>query len=101
MLWLPHCFFFLMIRRPPRSTLFPYTTLFRPQRNWPGGFGWWGYPMEQRRQLWTSRFLVCWADREQSFGGPTQSRQDYLDGLELWYRQCLWSWQRSYLLDGR
>src|SRR3712207_8490131 len=27
-------FFFLMIRRPPRSTLFPYTTLFRS----PGGF---------------------------------------------------------------
>src|SRR3989304_3193783 len=31
----PNCFlfvpffFFLMIRRPPRSTLFPYTTLFR------------------------------------------------------------------------
>src|SRR6266511_5067317 len=25
-------FFFLMIRRPPRSTLFPYTTLFR---SWP------------------------------------------------------------------
>src|SRR6266536_4513650 len=24
-------FFFLMIRRPPRSTLFPYTTLFRPR----------------------------------------------------------------------
>src|SRR3712207_8361403 len=38
-------FFFLMIRRPPRSTLFPYTTLFRSSttarsprqctRNWP------------------------------------------------------------------
>src|SRR3712207_6904553 len=33
-------FFFLMIRRPPRSTLFPYTTLFRstldtePQKVW-------------------------------------------------------------------
>src|SRR5215211_7991548 len=29
---LSHCiyhFFFLVIRRPPRSTLFPYTTLFR------------------------------------------------------------------------
>src|SRR6266436_4621709 len=26
------CFFFLMIRRPPRSTLFPYTTLFRSPR---------------------------------------------------------------------
>src|SRR2546429_6318842 len=34
-------FFFLMIRRPPRSTLFPYTTLFRsrprrPLRRHPG-----------------------------------------------------------------
>src|SRR5256885_12276617 len=35
---LQHCdylysfFFFLMIRRPPRSTLFPYTTLFRSPR---------------------------------------------------------------------
>src|SRR2546430_4223036 len=39
-------FFFLMIRRPPRSTLFPYTTLFRsvpvdrprdaPHRRWTG-----------------------------------------------------------------
>src|ERR1039458_3539525 len=31
--------FFLMIRRPPRSTLFPYTTLFRSQfpRRWDGG----------------------------------------------------------------
>src|SRR5215471_20051384 len=31
-------FFFLMIRRPPRSTLFPYTTLFRssarPRLRW-------------------------------------------------------------------
>src|SRR5687767_15240522 len=26
-------FFFLMMRRPPRSTLFPYTTLFRSQRD--------------------------------------------------------------------
>src|SRR6478609_2029124 len=28
-------FFFLMIRRPPRSTLFPYTTLFRAGRSLP------------------------------------------------------------------
>src|SRR2546421_3381723 len=27
--------FFLMIRRPPRSTLFPYTTLFRSQKETP------------------------------------------------------------------
>src|SRR3989449_1794071 len=37
-------FFFLMIRRPPRSTLFPYTTLFRSRlgpvrlRLWAPGF---------------------------------------------------------------
>src|SRR3712207_8458823 len=30
-------FFFLMIRRPPRSTLFPYTTLFRSQHQRPLG----------------------------------------------------------------
>src|SRR3712207_7700971 len=30
-------FFFLMIRRPPRSTLFPYTTLFRSQHGSCGG----------------------------------------------------------------
>src|SRR2546430_12620095 len=33
----PIFFFFLMIRRPPRSTLFPYTTLFRSRslrRDW-------------------------------------------------------------------
>src|SRR5260370_32048391 len=28
-------FFFLMIRRPPRSTLFPYTTLFRSRKSLP------------------------------------------------------------------
>src|SRR4051812_49557939 len=36
------CFFFLMIRRPPRSTLFPYTTLFRSASDthrWMGTFG--------------------------------------------------------------
>src|SRR3712207_8788682 len=36
-------FFFLMIRRPPRSTLFPYTTLFRssgtPGPSVPGSHG--------------------------------------------------------------
>src|SRR5882762_7781063 len=32
--WQGHLFFFfLMIRRPPRSTLFPYTTLFRSGRH--------------------------------------------------------------------
>src|SRR3712207_7836405 len=34
------CFFFLMIRRPPRSTLFPYTTLFRSQPTGGSGGDW-------------------------------------------------------------
>src|SRR5215203_5648976 len=38
--------FFLMIRRPPRSTLFPYTTLFRP----PPGTGRAGRPAASRRR---------------------------------------------------
>src|SRR2546430_5158818 len=39
------CFFFLMIRRPPRSTLFPYTTLFRS----PGQVRVRGVPRRSRR----------------------------------------------------
>src|SRR2546429_7327490 len=38
-------FFFLMIRRPPRSTLFPYTTLFRSPRRRPHHRG----PLERGR----------------------------------------------------
>src|SRR2546430_12557992 len=33
-------FFFLMIRRPPRSTLFPYTTLFRSSARGPSARVW-------------------------------------------------------------
>src|SRR6267154_5755561 len=38
--WIVFCgffLFFLMIRRPPRSTLFPYTTLFRSPQHAPAG----------------------------------------------------------------
>src|SRR5438034_4255087 len=36
-LFLRSFFFFLMLRRPPRSTLFPYTTLFRSRSEFRGG----------------------------------------------------------------
>src|SRR6266705_6013658 len=39
-------FFFLMIRRPPRSTLFPYTTLFRSDLVVDHGFG--DHPIQDR-----------------------------------------------------
>src|SRR3712207_9591403 len=43
-------FFFLMIRRPPRSTLFPYTTLFRSRAEaWPAVVG----PLRVRMALHT------------------------------------------------
>src|SRR5437660_2975255 len=44
-------FFFLMIRRPPRSTLFPYTTLFR------SAFWIW-YENRQRSPLIDVRLLL-------------------------------------------
>src|SRR6478735_2021375 len=42
-----YAFFFLMIRRPPRSTLFPYTTLFRSRRR--------GAAPAQRPSTWSGR----------------------------------------------
>src|SRR3712207_7714608 len=46
-------FFFLMIRRPPRSTLFPYTTLFRSAMfcrvEWSDGWSSSGRPLKDSR----------------------------------------------------
>src|SRR3712207_9543463 len=47
-LWWYIAFFFLMIRRPPRSTLFPYTTLFRSPTS---GQGSWLFDEEGNRYL--------------------------------------------------
>src|SRR5919205_102400 len=44
-------FFFLMIRRPPRSTLFPYTTLFRSRPLTRGATGW---------DVAALQFLLAW-----------------------------------------
>src|SRR5262252_10525794 len=54
--FLDSLFFFLMIRRPPRSTLFPYTTLFRSTE------------LNSRPHTLPSSALVltesCWVDRK-------------------------------------
>src|SRR6266496_5871076 len=58
-------FFFLMIRRPPRSTLFPYTTLFRstPTRRWRSTcrrpIRCWCRSEEHTSELQSRRDLVC------------------------------------------
>src|SRR3712207_8389893 len=48
-------FFFLMIRRPPRSTLFPYTTLFRSKltERAHGDHARWVYIAQERQVLAT------------------------------------------------
>src|SRR5438445_8165150 len=56
-----------MIRRPPRSTLFPYTTLFRSSRRparraWPCGCGPTGHARrseEHTSELQSRQYLVC------------------------------------------
>src|SRR2546426_6509496 len=53
-----------MIRRPPRSTLFPYTTLFRSPRSprrWISGCSW-AAPWPSSRSATRSR---CWNSSEQ------------------------------------
>src|SRR6202021_3402976 len=68
----PYClsFFFLMIRRPPRSTLFPYTTLFRSgpdagvgRPRGPAGHGDLRGPRhrseEHTSELQSRQYLVC------------------------------------------
>src|SRR6185369_17724445 len=60
-------FFFLMIRRPPRSTLFPYTTLFRSACSCESrrdstslrSSGSWGRSEEHTSELQSHLNLVC------------------------------------------
>src|SRR5256885_13517153 len=58
-------FFFLMIRRPPRSTLFPYTTLFRSHVARP-----------RRRVPRPRRRAHRGADRAQGPGRPARQARD-------------------------
>ena len=52
-------FFFLMIRRPPRSTLFPYTTLFRSRSH--------NYRWNGENKYWWKRVNKDEIDKERSW----------------------------------
>src|ERR1039458_6929777 len=61
-------FFFIMIRRPPRSTLFPYTTLFRSGEE--------------------TSVLHNWLDYKTAFGDRVEIKRRVCDGCnEAYYKQ--------------
>src|SRR5437762_12515409 len=64
-------FFFLIMRRPPRSTLFPYTTLFRSRA--------------RLRQFLAGRSEIAAGDRMvlHTLRGKARERQRYWLGLPL------------------
>src|SRR3712207_8206704 len=71
-------FFFLMIRRPPRSTLFPYTTLFRSVMVQCGVVAAWAGLLTGRWELATALLVanaVSGFDRSEEHTSELQSRQ--------------------------
>src|SRR3712207_8418806 len=78
-------FFFLMIRRPPRSTLFPYTTLFRSdggeavyvQPMWQiSGLLWaLGLPIQAAFLIWKPVCVAVLFGRSEEHTSELQSRQ--------------------------
>src|SRR2546427_5768804 len=64
-----------MIRRPPRSTLFPYTTLFRSERHRPGGEALGGAHPQRVRLVRTQR-------GEASPGGRAQRSEEHTSELQ-------------------
>src|SRR5260221_8777745 len=79
-------FFFLMIRRPPRSTLFPYTTLFRSLLQsrgfwWKRGFdGYHGGPTQFHRQS-QAQPHVEWAIQP-GIGGEIERSEEHTSELQ-------------------
>src|SRR2546425_9619105 len=75
--WFILFFFFLMIRRPPRSTLFPYTTLFRSQ-----------VPREPQRDRGRAA-RASRSARSRQAGSPTARSEEHTSELQsLAYLVC-------------
>src|SRR2546422_6381966 len=71
-----------MIRRPPRSTLFPYTTLFRSYQApfWPGPHLGWRYPHPITSKTVTAR--LDFDDPTQAYSGPVGRAPVPDDGVD-------------------
>src|SRR3712207_8047512 len=74
-----------MIRRPPRSTLFPYTTLFRSLRGGSAGGCGWPTAISWASQSQTTILTCSWLSGGRSASkadqSPRQPRLRKLDGL--------------------
>src|SRR5437773_11082693 len=69
------CFvFFLILRRPPRSTLFPYTTLFRSS---------WTATKSSRCSPRTRLRIAAWSGRSEEHTSELQSHHDLVCRLLL------------------
>src|SRR3712207_7300832 len=97
-------FFFLMIRRPPRSTLFPYTTLFRSgvQND---GLQLWGLKEIREGELprmenHLKRLTDATERRSEEHTSELQSRQ-YLVCRLLLEKKKRTGWMSCHLPDGR
>src|SRR5687767_15335152 len=76
-------FFFLMIRRPPRSTLFPYTTLFRSDH--------WSYrdlPMKDWVNQWPSYQNTSYKDAPMVDPYASRSEEHTSELQSLAYLVC-------------
>src|SRR5256885_8716719 len=69
-------FFFLMIRRPPRSTLFPYTTLFRSRS--PSGSSTSASTTTTRAVAQGQRWRILTGDR----GSPASRSEEHTSELQ-------------------
>src|SRR2546430_12764927 len=67
-------FFFLMIRRPPRSTLFPYTTLFRSYKV---------YLRDAKNRFHLSRVVTLTKKRSEEHTSELQSQSNLVCRLLL------------------
>src|SRR5690349_21877103 len=71
-----------MIRRPPRSTLFPYTTLFRSADALVAPVSKWLSPILPQGEIWTFHFYAG-LTRSEEHTSELQSRRDLVCRLLL------------------
>src|SRR2546430_11540363 len=78
-----------MIRRPPRSTLFPSTTLFRSDLRRVAGYANLGNPDIRRRDCLGPQFALTWIPARQSIGRHACVWTHFSNqgGWNLWQRR--------------